>query len=265
MFADTFPVFAATALGALAFLAGGVLSHKLSHFISRHAGPVIAFASGAMLAITFGHVLPEAVEMGGGAAWIAILLGVICFFTLEHFFYMHGCPDHANFHECKNHVLGPLAAIGIGIHSFFDGVIIVFAFLVNPVLGWFATIGIVLHKLPAGSILHALICQHHGASARNLWYIFAVAAATPLAAIFAPLFTNLSTEWIGIGLAFSAGTLLYITLSDLLPETHRKQTKFNLFWLALGIVLIFGLNYFFETHPHTEGEQHEIHEHFEGS
>ncbi len=240
----TLTIYLATTIGALAFLIGGLISHRFAHFLAKNSGPVIAFASGAMLMITFGHVLPEAAEMAREHTWLAVLAGVLFFFILEHFFYLHSCPDGSH-DECENHALGPLAAIGIGTHSFFDGVIIVFSFLANPVLGWLTTLGIVLHKIPSGAILHSLICHnnHHG----KLWWVFVVALTTPLAAVFAPLLTQFSSEKIGIGLAFSAGTLLYITLSDLLPETHRTRNKFNLIFLLLGIVLIFTLNSFFPT------------------
>jgi zinc transporter ZupT len=250
----------ATTIGAIAFIAGGLLSHKFSHFLTRHSGPVLAFASGAMLAITFAHVLPEAIAISGHNAFLAILAGVLFFFILEHFFYIHSCPDNSHKH-CENHILGPLASIGIGVHSFFDGVMIVFSFLVNPSLGWLTTLGIVLHKLPAGGILHSLIC--HKRKKRNLWWIFAVAFATPLAALCAPLMLEFSHEQIGIGLAFSAGTLLYITLSDLIPETHQTKNKFNLVFLLLGIVMIFGLNFWFGEHGHKHGESlyHEHGEH----
>ncbi|MFH1375179.1 MAG: ZIP family metal transporter [Patescibacteria group bacterium] len=242
MFAESLPIFAATILGALAFLSGGVLSHKLSHFIAHHSGPVIAFASGAMLAVTFAHVLPESIAMGGEYAFLAVFAGVVFFFILEHFLYLHSCPDSSH-EDCENHTLGPLAALGMGIHSFFDGVIIVFSFMADPTLGWLITLGIILHKLPAGGILHTLIC--HNQKNGKFWWIFAVAATTPLAAVLLPLLRNVSESQIGIGLAFSAGTLLYITLSDLLPETHRSRTKFNLVFLFLGILLIFGINQLF--------------------
>jgi zinc transporter ZupT len=246
------PIFLATGLAFLAFLGGGVLSHRLSHFIARNAGPVIAFASGAMLAITFFHVLPESVELGGDYAFLAILAGVVFFFTLEHFFYLHGCPDHDHPEECQNHALGPLAAIGIGVHSFFDGILIVLSFLANPILGWFAALGIMLHKFPAGAILHSLICRKK--NRKSLWWVFIVALATPLAAVFAPFLANLSSETLGIGLAFSAGTLLYTTLSDLIPETHHTKNKLNLVFLFLGIAMIFGLQSLFATHDH----EHEV-------
>jgi len=253
-----FSILIATTIAFLAFLGGGFISHKFSHFLAKHSGPVVAFASGAMLAITFAHVLPEAIELGGESSFIAILSGVLFFFILEHFFYLHGCPDHDNIQACKNHALGPLAAIGIGVHSFFDGVMIVFAFLADATLGWFIALGIVLHKLPAGAILHSLIC-HGGAKKKSLWWLFAVAFATPLAALFSPFLADFPTEWIGIGLAFSAGTLLYITLSDLLPETHRTKNKFNLAFFILGIALIFTLNNLFSPHAHS----HEHHSHEE--
>ncbi|MFA5352530.1 MAG: ZIP family metal transporter [Candidatus Gracilibacteria bacterium] len=255
MFPDLLPVIIATSLAAIAFLIGGFISHKIAHYLAKHASKVIAFGSGAMLAITFNHVLPEATELAGENAWLAVLSGVLFFFTLEHFLYIHSCPDGSNEHECENHALGPMAALGLGIHSFFDGVIIVFSFLANPVIGWLTTLGIFLHKLPAGAILHSLICYKRKKG--NLWYILVVALATPLALVLIPFAEKLPQVYVGIGLAFSAGSLLYITLSDMLPETHRSKSKFNLVYLLLGIALIFGINtYFGEAHNHSEDLPH---------
>ncbi len=231
----------ATSLAALAMLAGGALSHRLAHFFARHTAPVIAFASGAMLAITFGSVLPEAADLAGEATWLTILAGVLFFYILEHFFYLHSCPEHLSEHECKAHVLGPIAAAGLGVHSFFDGILIVFAFLANPALGYLTTLGIMLHKLPNGAVLHALVCL--GSKKRSLLYVVAVALTTPLAVLVFPLAQSFSEREIGIGLAFSAGALLYITLSDLLPQTHSSRGKGNLFWLILGGALVFLLSY----------------------
>jgi zinc and cadmium transporter len=237
-------VFLATTISALAFLAGGLISHRFAHFLARHSAAVIAFATGAMLSITFLHVLPEVAETNNEFVWLTLLAGILFFYFLENFFYLHGCPDHVNKNEkCPNHHFGSLAALGIGIHSFFDGILIVLAFLVKIELGWLTALGIILHKLPAGAILHALICYQK--SKKNLWPIFGVAAATPLAALIAPFLKNFSNQQIGLGLAFSAGALLYITLSDLLPETHRTGNRQNLFWLGLGIILIFAI-----THLH---------------
>lgn len=256
MFQNLLPVITATSLGAIAFLFGGFVSHKIAHYLARHASKVIAFGCGAMLAITFNHVLPEAAELAGGNTWLAVLAGVIFFFILENFLCIHSCPDGENSHECANHTLGPIAALGLGIHGFFDGIIIVFSFLANPVIGWLTALGIMLHNLPAGAILHSLICYKRKKG--NLWYILVVALATPLALVLIPFAEKLPQIYIGIGLAFSAGSLLYITLSDMLPETHRSKSKFNLVYLLLGITLIFGINtYFGEAHNHTEAQHAE--------
>jgi len=254
-------IFIATGVAALAMLAGGLLSHRFAHFLSRHSAPVVAFASGAMLMITFGHVLPESVELAGGQSFGWILAGVLLFYFLEHFILLHSCPDHLGEHACKNHSIGPIAAIGLGLHSFFDGLLIVFAFLVQPELGLLTTVGIALHKLPNGAILHSLLCL--GTTKRSLIYVLLVALATPLAGLLAPTISvYLSSAEVGLGLAFSAGALLYITLSDLLPRTHEKRSYHNLVWLLLGGLLIFGLQHIgVDLHGDEHSDEHplEIH------
>lgn len=232
-------IFIATGVGAVAFLTGGIISHRLSHFLARNSASVIALTSGAMLAIVFAHVLPEATAIAGGNVWLAVLAGVLFFYLLEHFFCLHDCPDHAEAGECLARKFGPLATVGFGVHGFFDGVLIVLAFMADPTLGWFATLGIALHKLPAGAMFHALICYKHESG--SLTRVLLVALATPLAVGIVPFLADLPEVTLGLGLAFTAGALLYITLSDLLPETHRVHSKMNLVWLMLGLALVFGV------------------------
>lgn len=226
-------LFFATLAASSTLLLGGLLSHRAAHWLAAHAAPVVAFASGALLLLSFGEVLPEAIALGGAGVPLWVLAGVLFFYFIENFFYLHGCPDHLAEHACKNHVLGPVAAIGLGIHSFFDGLLIVLAGLASPTLGWLTAAGIAIHNLPAGAILHSLTCLGRS-SRRSLVYVLAVAATTPAAVLVAPFLAGFSELWLGRGLAVVAGGMLYITLADLLPRTHEKRSYANLAWLILG-------------------------------
>jgi zinc transporter ZupT len=226
-------------------LAGGALSHTFSHFLARHTAPVVGFSGGALLALAFLHLLPEAGELAGSSTYAVVLLGVIVFYIVENFLYLHACPEHLGHHQCQRHILAPLTALGLGLHSVFDGVIIVLAMLTGHALGWLAALGIVLHRLPSGAVLHSVICttgRRHAFA-----YVAVVAAASLLALIILPFSETITDRMIGFGLAFSAGNLLYITLSDLLPQSHRRGYA-NLLALLAGIAAIWLLGAFFELH-----------------
>jgi ZIP family zinc transporter/zinc and cadmium transporter len=66
-----------------------------------------------------------------------------------------------------------------------------------------------------------------------------VALATPVGAVLAYfLLRGVSNELIGLALGFSAGTFLYISASDLVPETHKNVNWLNGVFVCLGIAAI---------------------------
>lgn len=237
------PLFATTfglATLVLTFLVGSFISHRAENFLTKHFAAFIAFASGVMLAVVFSDVLPHVVEEGNTWTWPVILSGILLFFILENFLLLHTCPNHTP-GACQNHAVPKLMGLGLGLHAFFDGALVVLTFLIDLHLGWLTTLGIALHRLPAGAILHTI--THH--PQQSNWHILISTAFAPaLALIIIPLTEKLSPAILNLGLAFSTGALLYITLSDLIPEAHRTRGKFNLIWLIIGLTLIFSLNYF---------------------
>ena len=73
----------------------------------------------------------------------------------------------------------------------------------------------------------------------------------PLGAIMIQLVARVQgTEFIGAAVAFSTGTFLHISLSDLLPEVHRSEYRrswaFTTFLVGLAVML--ALKY---TVPHA--------------
>lgn len=67
----------------------------------------------------------------------------------------------------------------------------------------------------------------------------AVAAATPLGALISLTFIGaLSESAIGVLLAMAGGSFLYISASDLIPETHEEKKYENAGFLLLGVIFL---------------------------
>ena len=61
---------------------------------------------------------------------------------------------------------------------------------------------------------------------------------TGIGALAGAIIGNISVELIGISLAFAAGTMLYITSCELIPESNRLyKGRFASFGNMLGIIL----------------------------
>lgn len=232
-----FAAIIATGVAALATLLGGFFSHRFAHYLANHTGPVVVFSAGLLLALTFTDLLPESYALSGASTFPVILVGIVLFYILESFLHIHACPDHLSHDECHTHVLGPLTIAGFALHSFFDGLILVITFLDSATLGVLIASGLLIHRLADGAVLHTILCTTK--SGKSLIPVAVVACMAPLAALAAtPVLLGMykiPEQYLGMGLALAAGTLLYLTLADMLPRTHEDNRYKNLAWLVIGI------------------------------
>ncbi len=193
---------------------------------------VISFAAGAMLAGAFFDVLPEAFkQMDASLALEATLASIVVFFILEKFVYWHH-HHHGAHHE--EHMgrdgkqikpVGYLNLIGDGFHNFFDGVAIAASFMVDSHLGIVTTIAIVAHEIPQEIGDFGLLIYSGFTKKKALFFNFISA----LVAVAGALIFYFSAQWVqnlqSIGLAFTAGTFIYMSCTDLIPELFHRSEK----------------------------------------
>lgn len=232
-------------------LVGGILllyKQSWAKFLSKY---LISFAIGAMLAVAFLDLLPEAIESAKtGDVVIYTLIGMIIFYLGEKtlLWYHHHSLEHILQHEKthpieeKIHPVGYLLTIGDSFHNFLDGVIIAASFLVDVKLGLITSIAVFFHEVPQ-EIGDFAIMLHAKMSRKKVFlYNFFAQLMAVLGALvgirYLPLFHNFQP----IMLAFAAGGFIYIASTDLLPETHRetklKNSIIQIILLGLGIALI---------------------------
>jgi zinc and cadmium transporter len=251
---------------AVSFVAGVMLGvgvlHMLPHAIAEYAAATVANGSNGSAALT--NI--EAVSRPMGA----LLAGMLVMFFIERFFAFHhhdvGQPDaldhshsascdeqhHHHHHDAGKHDLSwGGAALGLALHSVLNGVALAAAVEHGsadqsfPGLGTFLVI--FLHK-PFDAMTIGMLMARGRSSL--LWRqavngLFSL--AIPLgAAVFYYGFLPAGGGSVGVAyaLAFSAGTFLCISLSDLLPELQFHQhdrVKLSLALLAgLGVAYAAG-------------------------
>jgi zinc and cadmium transporter len=99
-------------------------------------------------------------------------------------------------------------------------------FTVDVVTGALAAVGMVLHEFPEGIIMVALL-KHHGYARRKAaWIAFLTAGITTPAGALAsyPVVQHLGPGFLGPLLALSGGALVYLGAAHLLPVTLKKQS-----------------------------------------
>lgn len=197
----------------------------------------MSFAAGLLIAVSLLHIIPESLELNLSAP-LFVLLGFLALHVYDRFLDDHSSLNHE---ERSNHYrsLGIISAWGIGLHSFVDGVVYMVTFNVSMFTGVVTSTAMVFHEIPEGIITYLLLREAGFSEKRSLIFSFMAAAiSTPLGAILAfPLVNSLQDAQLGMLLALSAGALLYVGASQLLPESEMGDRRYNLLTLGLGILI----------------------------
>jgi zinc transporter ZupT len=101
----------------------------------------------------------------------------------------------------------------------------------------------VLHEFPEGIVTYTLLLRS-GFSERKSYLLAFIAAAltTPLGTFVSyPFITQIDPPLLGLLLAFSAGALIYVGATHLLPRAEREPRRFSLVALAAGILVAIGI------------------------
>lgn len=246
-------------LAFAAALLGGALPSllKLTHPRLQIA---ISFVAGLMLGLAVLGLWPHGVHIlgsaEGGAAWL--LAGFLTLFFLQRFlpFHHHDVAEGSPAEPCGHtHSLAERSArtlswlgvaVGLSLHSIFDGVALAAAVAAEAggqggALGLGTALAVILHK-PFSALAITTLMAAGGSprSVRNLVTV-AFALVTPAGALAFFLGVNLveaqHAPWLGAALAFCAGTFLSIACADLLPELqfHRHDR------VPLSVALLAGL------------------------
>jgi zinc and cadmium transporter len=212
--------------------------------------------------------------------WMA--LGVVGLFCIERFIapHSHEMPatvsakgGHEHHHEHGHHhdhghghshshvaaptIAGWMAVLGLTIHTFMNGVGLAGAVhyamtsgekLAVLLPGWALFLAIAIHK-PADALAISTVLVRKGVSPRKLTLVqFGFACMVPIGAaafylLESRIDVGLQRQVTGAALGFSAGTFLFIALSDLLPEVQfHRHDRIPLFAaLLLGVAFMGGI------------------------
>lgn len=255
----------------LAILAASIVGGLIPRwFRLTHRGMqlVVSMVAGVMLGVGLLDMLPHALESAGlertdtVALWT--LAGFLTMFFIERFFCFHHHdvetePDgtlheHDDHPGCKQHdhhghdLTWSGAALGLTMHSLLAGVALAASVAHQhetlPMAGLATFLVILLHK-PFDSMTIAMLMERGGWTARSQALVNGLFALTiPLGAFgfhFGLASDHSASVAVAYALAFSAGTFLCISLSDLLPELQfhdHDRVKLSAA-LLIGLTLAF--------------------------
>jgi len=182
---------------------------------------LVSYAVGALLGVALLALLPEALEtLAPRAAFGTLLGGILVFFVLEKLVLLrHSHTDEYHVHG----VAAPLVVLGDAFHNFIDGATICAAVLSSVPLGINTAIAVAAHEIPQ-EVGDVAILLAAGYSRSRALMLNLISGASGIAgALVAYVTVGALPEVRPFVLALSSASLLYIAMSDLIPDLHRGQ------------------------------------------
>lgn len=222
------------------FLACGVTTigiyviSKYEQWGREHSAYFMSFAAGVLISVSFMHIIPKSFQMNGSAP-VFLLAGFLAIYLSNRLLNLYVCHDE----ERADYTVGIIPTLGIGFHSFIDGIIYSVTFNVSILTGALAATGMILHEFPEGIVTFVLLERGGFPRRKSATYAFVAAAlSTPLGTLVSyPLISNIQRSTLGALLALSAGALVYVGASHLLPAVERENKRYSVFALAAGVLI----------------------------
>lgn len=226
--------FGASALAAMVTGLGIYTIRRFEEWGRHYSIYFVCFAAGVLIAVSFLHIIPKSFEMSATApAWL--LAGFVLLHLFNRFVTAFVCERRPD----SRLGIGLVPMLGIALHSFIDGFVYSITFTVSIFTGVLAATGMVLHEFPEGIITYILLLRS-GFSEKASWILALLAASvtTPLGMLVSyPFISGIDEIVLGALLSLSAGALVYVGATHLLPQAEQEHRKFSLFALAAGILV----------------------------
>jgi zinc transporter ZupT len=229
----------AASLVAAAVTTGGILViRRFESWARQNITYFACFAAGVLIAVSFLHIVPTAFGMSPHAP-AYLFAGYLLMHGFNRFLTAYVCDKP----ETADYALGLVPLLGIGFHSFIDGIIYSISFSVGVYTGALVALGMVLHEFPEGIVTYTLLVRGGFSNQRSLMLAFLAAAlTTPIGTVASyPFINQIGPMLLGSVLALSAGALIYVGATHLLPRAEREPRRFSLVALAAGVLVAVGI------------------------
>ena len=249
--------------GVLSVMAAAVFLLLRDHHRNAVLPHGISFAIGALLAVAFWGLIPEAFAKVRPEQFqslsATILAGILGFFVLEKLLIWRHChygsceahgddghgDDHTHGHSHSHgnaQSAGALIILGDSIHNFVDGVLIAAAFLTDVQLGIVTSLAVAAHEIPQEVGDFAILLDSGYSKGKALFYNILASLTTVLGGVLAYFSLEDLHDSLPYFLALAASSFIYIAVADLIPSLHKKtDMKTSLQQIALiaaGVFLI---------------------------
>ncbi len=233
--------------GLISFILAIIFASKVNKTITNN---MVSLAIGTLLGAVFLEILPHALELSENHhnLMFTVLIGILSFFTLEKLLiwrHCHGnhCEAHAVEAQISKSKKGSLILVGDLFHNFVDGILITSAFLVNINLGLVTALAIIAHEIPQEVGNVSILLQSGYSKMQAIFFNVIASLATLIGATLSFFVLESFQHLIPFILAIAASSMLYISVSDLMPGLHEKtelsDSSLQVGLISIGILIIF--------------------------
>jgi ZIP family zinc transporter len=230
----------AIALSAATFvmtLLGGLLALKLQDRLHL----ILGFSAGAVIGVAFFDLIPEAVSLvasdkSSALVFVMVAVGFVVYMILDRTVAPHGHKGERTDRLWQGSALG---AASLSLHSFLDGLAIGLAFQVSASVGAIVAAAVLAHDFSDGINTVGIVLNRQGGSKLAFGWLL-VDAAAPVVGATSTLLLSFRQDVLGYCLAAFAGFFIYISASDLLPESyHDHPTGWTTAMTILGMATVY--------------------------
>jgi len=188
---------------------------------------ILGFSAGAVAGVALFDLLPEAMTLGTGyhapaTIALAVATGFFAYLVLDRLVLLH---SHEEDDEHEAHpARGAVGALTLATHSFLDGMAIGIGYQASAAVGAVVTAAVLTHDFSDGINTVNVVLKSGGRWGRAFRWLL-VDAAAPLLGAAATLFFVIPPSTIGLVLAAFVGSFLYLSASDLIPESHHRHPR----------------------------------------
>lgn len=227
-------------IGSMVSLIGTMVGASLGVVVKKPSnkllGAIIGFSGGLMLSVVAFDLIPEALTKWSFAGTLLFcILGIVVISIID---------TKVNIDSLNQHMkVAFMAALGLMIHNFPEGVIMGCGFAAGGALGIKMSLIIAIHDIPEGIAVAAPLMASRVRVSKILFYAFITAFPTALGTWLGAYIANISENVLGACLSLASGIMLYVVCGEMIPESSKlwdgiTSTIGILSGVILGLIMV---------------------------
>jgi len=234
----SFPLLLAL-LAGLSTTIGGLIAFFIKKTKFSYLCIAFGFSAGVMIFISFTELLKQGIESTNIFTATLSFFGGILLIYLIDVLIPHTYKEEHTERKGKIKRTAILLVLGITIHNFPEGIMVMFSSITNLRLGILIALAVALHNIPEGIAVSLPVFYATKNRKKAFYYSFLSGIAEPIGAVLSYLFLYqfLNEFILGVILSAVAGIMIFISFDELLPYVYKQREGHNQHLSMLGMFL----------------------------